>query len=60
MKHVSFIMKHVLVWLILVLFPPPAGAGELKPAARSLRSLTDYLERNPRAPIFGKTDLKEK
>jgi paraquat-inducible protein B len=32
---------------------------EVSAAARSLRSLTDYLERNPRAPIFGKPNSKE-
>jgi paraquat-inducible protein B len=32
---------------------------ELSAAARSLRSLTDYLERNPRALIFGKPEPKE-
>ena len=32
---------------------------EVSAAARSLRSLTDYLERNPRALIFGKPDSKE-
>jgi paraquat-inducible protein B len=32
---------------------------EVAAAARSLRSLTDYLERNPRAPIFGKPNSKE-
>ena len=32
---------------------------EVSTAARSLRSLTDYLERNPRALIFGKSDSKE-
>jgi paraquat-inducible protein B len=32
---------------------------EVSAAARSLRALTDYLERNPRAPIFGKQDSKE-
>jgi paraquat-inducible protein B len=32
---------------------------EVSVAARSLRSLTDYLERNPRALIFGKPDSKE-
>jgi len=32
---------------------------ELSAAARSLRSLTGYLERNPRALIFGKPESKE-
>jgi paraquat-inducible protein B len=32
---------------------------EVSAAARSLRSLTGYLERNPRALIFGKPDSKE-
>jgi paraquat-inducible protein B len=32
---------------------------EVSATARSLRSLTDYLERNPRALIFGKPDSKE-
>ena len=35
------------------------GLRDVSTAARSLRSLTDYLERNPRAPIFGKPDSKE-
>ena len=35
------------------------GLREVSTAARSLRALTDYLERNPRAPIFGKPDSKE-
>ena len=35
------------------------GLRDVSAAARSLRSLTDYLERNPRAPIFGKADSKE-
>jgi paraquat-inducible protein B len=35
------------------------GLKDVSSAARSLRSLTDYLERNPRAPIFGKPDSKE-
>jgi len=35
------------------------GLRDVSTAARSLRALTDYLERNPRAPIFGKPDLKE-
>jgi paraquat-inducible protein B len=36
------------------------GLKDVSSAARSLRSLTDYLERNPRAPIFGKpADSKE-
>ena len=35
------------------------GLRDVSTAARSLRSLTDYLERNPRAPIFGKPDGKE-
>ena len=35
------------------------GLRDVSSAARSLRSLTDYLERNPRAPIFGKADSKE-
>ena len=35
------------------------GLRDVSSAARSLRSLTDYLERNPRAPIFGKPDSKE-
>jgi paraquat-inducible protein B len=36
------------------------GLREVSVAARSLRSLTDYLERNPRALIFGKPESKEK
>jgi paraquat-inducible protein B len=32
---------------------------EVSAAARSLRSLTGYLERNPRALLFGKPDSKE-
>jgi len=32
---------------------------EVSAAARSLRSLTGYLERNPRALIFGKPESKE-
>jgi paraquat-inducible protein B len=35
------------------------GLRDVSTAARSLRALTDYLERNPRAPIFGKADSKE-
>lgn len=35
------------------------GLREVSAAARSLRSLTGYLERNPRALIFGKPDGKE-
>jgi paraquat-inducible protein B len=35
------------------------GLRDVSTAARSLRSLTDYLERNPRAPIFGKPNSKE-
>jgi phospholipid/cholesterol/gamma-HCH transport system substrate-binding protein len=35
------------------------GLRDISAAARSLRSLTDYLERNPRAPIFGKPNSKE-
>jgi paraquat-inducible protein B len=35
------------------------GLKEVSAAARSLRSLTDYLERNPRALIFGKPESKE-
>ena len=36
------------------------GLRDVSSAARSLRALTDYLERNPRAPIFGKpADSKE-
>jgi paraquat-inducible protein B len=35
------------------------GLRDVSAAARSLRSLTDYLERNPRAPIFGKPNSKE-
>ena len=35
------------------------GLRDVSTAARSLRSLTDYLERNPRALIFGKPDSKE-
>ena len=35
------------------------GLRDVSTAARSLRSLTDYLERNPRALIFGKPDGKE-
>jgi paraquat-inducible protein B len=35
------------------------GLREVSAAARSLRSLTSYLERNPRALIFGKADSKE-
>jgi paraquat-inducible protein B len=32
---------------------------EVSAAARSLRQLANYLERNPRALIFGKPDSKE-
>jgi paraquat-inducible protein B len=32
---------------------------DVSAAARSLRSLTGYLERNPKALIFGKPDSKE-
>ena len=32
---------------------------EVSAAARSLRSLTGYLQRNPRALIFGKPESKE-
>jgi paraquat-inducible protein B len=32
---------------------------EVSSAARSLRSLAGYLERNPKALIFGKPDSKE-
>jgi paraquat-inducible protein B len=32
------------------------GLKEVSAAARSLRSLTAYLERNPRALIFGKPE----
>lgn len=35
------------------------GLKEISAAARSLRSLSDYLERNPRALIFGKPESKE-
>ena len=36
------------------------GLRDFSSAARSLRALTDYLERNPRAPLFGKpADSKE-
>jgi paraquat-inducible protein B len=35
------------------------GLREVSAAARSLRSLTGYLERNPRALIFGKPESKE-
>jgi paraquat-inducible protein B len=35
------------------------GLKEVSAAARSLRSLTGYLERNPRALIFGKPESKE-
>jgi paraquat-inducible protein B len=35
------------------------GVRELSAAARSLRSLTGYLERNPTALIFGKPESKE-
>jgi paraquat-inducible protein B len=35
------------------------GLRDVSTAARSLRSLTDYLERNPRALIFGKPESKE-
>jgi paraquat-inducible protein B len=35
------------------------GLRDVSTAARSLRSLTDYLERNPRALIFGKPNSKE-
>jgi paraquat-inducible protein B len=35
------------------------GLREVAAAARSLRSLAGYLERNPRALIFGKADSKE-
>jgi paraquat-inducible protein B len=35
------------------------GLRDVSTAARSLRALTDYLERNPRAPIFGKPNSKE-
>ena len=35
------------------------GLRDVSTAARSLRALTDYLERNPRALIFGKPDGKE-
>ena len=35
------------------------GLREVSAAARSLRSLTSYLERNPRALIFGKPESKE-
>jgi len=35
------------------------GLKEVSAAARSLRSLTGYLERNPRALIFGKPEAKE-
>jgi hypothetical protein len=34
------------------------GLSEVSTAARSVRSLTDYLERNPRALIFGKPESK--
>jgi paraquat-inducible protein B len=32
---------------------------DVSTAARSLRALTDYLERNPRAVIFGKSESKQ-
>ena len=35
------------------------GLRDVSTAARSLRALTDYLERNPRALIFGKPNSKE-
>ena len=35
------------------------GLREVSAAARSLRSLTGYLERNPRALIFGRPANKE-
>ena len=35
------------------------GLKDVSTAARSLRSLSDYLERNPQALIFGKPDSKE-
>jgi paraquat-inducible protein B len=35
------------------------GLRDVSSSARSLRSLTDYLERNPRALIFGKPNSKE-
>jgi len=35
------------------------GLKEVSAAARSLRSLTGYLERNPRGLIFGKPEAKE-
>jgi len=35
------------------------GLRDVSSAARSLRVRTDYLERNPKAPIFGKPDSKE-
>ena len=35
------------------------GLRDVSTAARSLRALTDYLERNPRALIFGKPESKE-
>ncbi len=35
------------------------GLKEISAAARSLRSLSDYLERNPKALIFGKPEPKE-
>ena len=35
------------------------GLKEVSAAARSLRSLSDFLERNPRALIFGKPESKE-
>ena len=42
-----------------VIFELGKSLREVSAAARSLRLLTGYLERNPRALIFGKPDSKE-